>query len=58
MEFIIGLIIFGYILFWIFYGMIWVIGAIILYPQLLLIPIGIFLLIYALLKLINPKTKS
>jgi len=58
MEFIIGLIIFGYILFWIFYGMIWVIGAIILYPQLLLIPIGIFLLIYFLNKLINPKTKS
>jgi len=58
MEFIIGLIVFGYIFFWIFYGMLWVIGAIILYPQLLLIPIGFFLLMYILNKLISPNLKS
>jgi hypothetical protein len=58
MEFIIGLIIFGFIFYWIFYGMIWVIAAIVFYPQLLLIPIGIFLLMYILNKLIDPKTKS
>lgn len=58
MEFIIGLIIFGFIFYWVFYAMIWVIAAIVFYPQLLLIPIGIFLLMYILNKLIHPKTKS
>jgi len=56
MEFIIGLIIFGVILFWILYSMIWVIGAIILYPQLLLIPIAFFILIYVLWKTYNLKS--
>jgi len=47
------LIIFGFIFYSIVYGMIWVIGAIIFYPKLLLIPIVLFLLIYSVTKLIT-----
>jgi len=52
------LIIFGFILYWFFYIMIWVIGAIVFYPQLLLIPIVLILLVYSLNKLIDVKTDN
>ena len=58
MEYIIGLIIFGFILYWFVFIMIWVLGAMVFYPQLLLIPIVLFLLVYSFNKLINVKDRN
>lgn len=58
MEYIIGLIIFGFILYWFVFIMIWVLGAMVFYPQLLLIPIVLFLLVYSFNKLIDVKDRN
>ena len=58
MDELIALIIFGFILYWFVFIMIWVLGAMVFYPQLLLIPIVLFLLVYSFNKLINVKDRN
>ena len=58
MDELIALIIFGFILYWFVFIMIWVIATIVFYPQLALIPIGFFLLVYSLTKLIDVKDRN